>query len=59
MFTDHRLHEKRRVLLMYRLICKLMLQDFDGGLGGSFVFILREIIYRLVYLVQEMRKQDR
>ncbi|XP_048753406.2 serine-protein kinase ATM-like isoform X2 [Ostrea edulis] len=58
LFTDHRLHEKRRVLLMYRLICKLMLQDFDGGLGGSFVFILREIIYRLVYLVQEMRKQD-
>lgn len=58
LFTDHRLHEKRRVLLMYRLICRRMLRDLEGGLGGGFVFILREIIHRLVYLLQEMREQE-
>lgn len=58
LFTDHRLHEKRRVLLMYRLICRRMLRDLEGGLGGGFVFILREIIHRLVYLLQEMKEQE-
>ncbi|XP_062590469.1 serine-protein kinase ATM-like isoform X2 [Saccostrea cucullata] len=55
---DQRLHEKRRVLQMYCLVCRLLLQDFDGGLGGCFVYIFREILYRLVYLIQEMRKQE-
>lgn len=58
LFTDHRLHEKRRVLLMYRLICRRILRDLEGGLGGGFVFILREIIHRLVFLLQEMREQE-
>ncbi|XP_062581169.1 serine-protein kinase ATM-like, partial [Saccostrea cucullata] len=58
LFMDQRLHEKRRVLQMYCLVCRLLLQDFDGGLGGCFVYIFREILYRLVYLIQEMRKQE-
>ena len=57
LFTDHRLHEKRRLLLMYRLVCRMLLRDFDGGLGENFVYILREMIHRLVYLLQDMRKQ--
>lgn len=43
---------------MYRLICRRMLRDLEGGLGGGFVFILREIIHRLVYLLQEMKEQE-
>lgn len=43
---------------MYRLICRRMLRDLEGGLGGGFVFVLREIIHRLVYLLQEMREQE-
>ena len=56
---EHRLHEKRRVLLMYCLFCKMLLKEFHKQLGGSWAYVLREIIYRLIYVVKDMVHRDR
>lgn len=51
---EHRLHDKRRILMMYRLFCKLLLKEFDSQLGGSWAFIMREVMYRLIYILKDM-----
>ncbi|KAL3883922.1 hypothetical protein ACJMK2_030148 [Sinanodonta woodiana] len=55
----HRMHEKRQCLLMYRLFVKLLLREFHNKLGGAWAFILRDIIYRLLYLIRDMTDQSR
>ncbi|XP_033740359.1 serine-protein kinase ATM-like [Pecten maximus] len=51
---EHRLHDKRRILMMYRLFCKLLFKEFDSQLGGSWAFIMREVMYRLIYILKDM-----
>ncbi|XP_060082468.1 serine-protein kinase ATM-like [Ylistrum balloti] len=51
---EHRLHDKRRILMMYRLFCKLLFKEFDGQLGGNWAFIMREVMYRLIYILKDM-----
>ena len=48
------MHEKRRVLLMYRLFVGLLMKEFQQKLGGSWAFVLRDVINRLLHLIQEM-----
>ncbi|KAK3593829.1 hypothetical protein CHS0354_011431 [Potamilus streckersoni] len=55
----HRMHEKRQCLLMYRLFVKLLLREFHNKLGGAWAFILRDIIYRLLYLIKDMTDESR
>ncbi|XP_063405374.1 serine-protein kinase ATM-like [Mytilus trossulus] len=54
--TEHRLHEKRRLFLMYQLFVKLLLREFSQQLGGSWAYVLRETIHRLVYTANDVIK---
>ncbi|CAG2219119.1 ATM [Mytilus edulis] len=54
--TEHRLHEKRRLFLMYQLFVKLLLREFSQQLGGSWAYVLRETIHRLVYIANDVIK---
>lgn len=54
--TEHRLHEKRRIFLMYQLFVKLLLKEFNQQLGGSWAYVLRETIYRLLYIAKDVLK---
>ncbi|KAK3095904.1 hypothetical protein FSP39_020638 [Pinctada imbricata] len=56
---EHRLHEKRRVLLMYRLFSKMLLKEFSSQLGAARDYVLREIVHRLMYLIKAMIKLDK
>ncbi|CAC5396816.1 ATM [Mytilus coruscus] len=54
--TEHRLHEKRRLFLMYQQFVKLLLREFSQQLGGSWAYVLRETIHRLVYIANDVIK---
>ncbi|XP_064597040.1 serine-protein kinase ATM-like [Liolophura sinensis] len=45
-----RCFEKRRVLLMYRVFIRLLIREFHQKLGGSWAFVLREVIYRMTQI---------
>ncbi|ESO89357.1 hypothetical protein LOTGIDRAFT_229208 [Lottia gigantea] len=55
--NEHRLHEKHRILEIYQLFVKLLLKVFHEKLGGSWAFVLRDVIYRLVYIIIDLRTQ--
>uniref|UniRef100_A0A3Q3J5L4 Uncharacterized protein n=1 Tax=Monopterus albus TaxID=43700 RepID=A0A3Q3J5L4_MONAL len=42
-------YERHRIFLMYHLFVNLLLRELKGGLGGSWAFVLRDIIYTLVH----------
>ncbi|CAN0220698.1 unnamed protein product [Lampetra fluviatilis] len=44
-------HERHRVLMMYRLFIGHLLGELQDGLGGSGAFVLRDVIYTLVHLI--------
>ncbi|KAL4233542.1 hypothetical protein ACF0H5_008222 [Mactra antiquata] len=52
----HRLPEKRRILIMYRLFTRLLLKQFHTRLGDTWAFVLRDVIYRVVYIIKDMTK---
>ncbi|KAK6170767.1 hypothetical protein SNE40_019079 [Patella caerulea] len=52
---EHRLHEKQRILEMYQLFIKLLLQVFHQQLGGSWVYVLRDVLFRLVYTLIDIQ----
>jgi hypothetical protein len=54
MWKCHRMSEKRRTLFMYQLFTRLLLQQFHTQLGGAWVYVLRDVILRLVYLIKDI-----
>ena len=59
LMSSHRIHSKRRVLLMYQLFTRLLLREFHNQLGGAWAFVMRDIIFRLLHLVKEVRNMKR
>ena len=58
----HLIHEKRRILSMYRLFVLLLLKDLPGGLGNTWAFFIRDVIYSLLRIISDetqSRKQPR
>ena len=58
----HLVHEKRRILSMYRLFVLLLLKDLPGGLGNTWAFFIRDVIYSLLRIISDetqSRKQPR
>lgn len=47
----HLIHEKRRILSMYRLFVLLLLKDLPEGLGNTWVFFIRDVIYSLLRII--------
>ncbi|XP_022251192.1 serine-protein kinase ATM-like [Limulus polyphemus] len=41
----HRTHEKQRVMLMYLLCSELLLPELKTGLGGSWLFVIRDFVF--------------
>ena len=58
MRNSHRLSEKRQILQIYKLFTKLLLESFDTELGGAWAYILRELVVRLVHLLQDTQSMD-
>ena len=59
LMSSHRIHCKRRLLLMYQLFTRLLLREFHNQLGGAWAFVMRDIIFRLLHLVKEVRNMKR
>ncbi|KAI0210307.1 Serine-protein kinase ATM [Lamellibrachia satsuma] len=57
--SAHRLHEKCRVLRMYRLFVSLLLREFHLRLGGSWAFVLRDVIYTLLHNLHSAQQHHR
>ncbi|XP_067675130.1 serine-protein kinase ATM-like [Haliotis asinina] len=57
--TEHRIQEKRRILIMYQLFVEMLLPEFASTLGGSWGFILRDVIHRLVHVIRDINTQHR
>ncbi|XP_071112563.1 serine-protein kinase ATM-like [Haliotis cracherodii] len=57
--TEHRIQEKRRILTMYQLFVEMLLPEFASTLGGSWGFILRDVIHRLVHVIKDINTQHR
>lgn len=58
----HLIHEKRRILSMYRLFVLLLLKDLQGGLGDTWAFFIRDVIYSLLRIISDetqSKKQPR
>ena len=58
----HLIHEKRRILSMYRLFVLLLLKDLSGGLGNTWAFFIRDVIYSLLRIISDetqSKKQPR
>ncbi|KAJ7363432.1 hypothetical protein OS493_009586 [Desmophyllum pertusum] len=58
----HLIHEKRRILSMYRLFVLLLLKDLPEGLGNTWVFFIRDVIYSLLRIIgdeTQVRKHSR
>jgi len=58
----HLIHEKRRILSMYRLFVLLLLKDLKGGLGDTWAFFIRDVIYSLLRIISDetqSKKQPR
>lgn len=58
----HLIHEKRRILSMYRLFVLLLLKDLSGGLGNTWAFFIRDVIYSLLRIISgetQSKKQPR
>ncbi|XP_066028150.1 serine-protein kinase ATM isoform X2 [Pocillopora verrucosa] len=49
----HIIHEKRRVLSMYRLFVLLLLKDLPEGLGNTWAFFIRDVIYSLLRIISD------
>lgn len=49
----HLIHEKRRILSMYRLFVLLLLKDLSGGLGNTWAFFIRDVIYSLLRIISD------
>lgn len=49
----HLVHEKRRILSMYRLFVLLLLKDLSGGLGNTWAFFIRDVIYSLLRIISD------
>ncbi|KAH3729489.1 hypothetical protein DPMN_055461, partial [Dreissena polymorpha] len=54
LFTSRRMSYKRSMLFKYCLFTRLLLKHFYTQLGGSWAFVLRDVITRLVYLLIDM-----
>ncbi|XP_053392108.1 serine-protein kinase ATM-like, partial [Mercenaria mercenaria] len=50
----HRMSEKRRTLFMYQLFTRLLLKQLHTQLGGAWVYVLRDVILRLVCLLKDI-----
>ena len=44
---------------MYQLFTRLLLREFHNQLGGAWAFVMRDIIFRLLHLVKEVRNMKR
>ncbi|KAJ3590644.1 hypothetical protein NHX12_008594, partial [Muraenolepis orangiensis] len=42
-------YERHRILLMYHLLVGLLLGEVEGGLGGAWAFVMRDVIYTLIH----------
>uniref|UniRef100_A0AAR2JN69 non-specific serine/threonine protein kinase n=1 Tax=Pygocentrus nattereri TaxID=42514 RepID=A0AAR2JN69_PYGNA len=42
-------YERHRILMMYHLFVNLLLREVKDGLGGSWAFVLRDVIYTLIH----------
>ncbi|XP_072019634.1 serine-protein kinase ATM-like [Amphiura filiformis] len=47
----HRHQEKHRLLLGYRLFVRLLLRELSSKLGGSWAFVLQDVIYTVVHTI--------
>ena len=48
LFSTHRLFERKYVLLAYSLFTRLVCQELRTGLGGSLAYVVMEIIYSMI-----------
>ncbi|XP_063954158.1 serine-protein kinase ATM-like isoform X2 [Lytechinus pictus] len=51
MWRCQQLNERRRLLLAYRLFGLLLIKELDTKLGGSWVYVLQDLIYTLVHTI--------
>lgn len=58
MAGTHRVYEKRRILYMYQVFVRLLLDEFQTGLGGNSAFVLRDVIYTLLYTLEGTVEND-
>ncbi|XP_064646511.1 serine-protein kinase ATM-like isoform X2 [Lineus longissimus] len=49
-------YARRRVLVAYQIFVELLMKEFDDQLGGNWAFVLRDVIYTLVHLQQDLGK---
>lgn len=52
----HLAHEKRRILSMYRLFVLLLLKELPDGLGNTWAFFIRDVIYSLLRIITDGKK---
>ena len=53
--THHLIQSRRRVLNMYELFVTLLLKEFHEQLGGSWAFVLRDVIHTLLHNVTSVK----
>lgn len=49
----HLAHEKRRILSMYRLFVLLLLKELPEGLGNTWAFFVRDVVYSLLRIISD------
>lgn len=49
----HLAHEKRRILSMYRLFVLLLLKELPEGLGNTWAFFVRDVVYSLLRIITD------
>ena len=56
---SHLIHEKRRILSMYRLFVLLLLKDLAQGLGNNWAFFIRDVIHSLLRIINEEKELEK
>ncbi|KAL7851463.1 hypothetical protein AOLI_G00218190 [Acnodon oligacanthus] len=51
-------YERHRILMMYHLFVNLLLREVKDGLGGSWAFVLRDVIYTLIHHINSRSVQQ-
>ncbi|XP_074626555.1 serine-protein kinase ATM-like isoform X2 [Acropora palmata] len=52
----HLAHEKRRILSMYRLFVLLLLKVLPEGLGNTWAFFVRDVVYSLLRIITDAKQ---
>lgn len=51
----HRIHEKKRVLIMYDLFFELLMPELQNVLAGNSLFVIRDIIVNMMHFLDDER----